>query len=104
MHEHGSSLPADLLEQVRGRIRLLSMLILAAFAFDPIFYFAAWSVATLAGVPLTATWFARTGFMALNGGAVAASALLWGRSTGQGYGTRSGLASGGPSISRPGLN
>ena len=72
-----SSLPADLLEQVRGRVRLLTMLILLAFAFDPLLYFVAWSVATVAGVPLTVGSFARTGFLALNAGAVVASALLW---------------------------
>ncbi len=72
-----SSLPADLLEQVRGRLRLLTMLILIAFAFDPVLYFLAWSVATLARVPLTAGSFARTGFLALNIGAVVASAVLW---------------------------
>ena len=49
-----SPLPPDLLEQVRGRVRLLTMLILIAFAFDPVLYFLAWSVATVAGVPLTA--------------------------------------------------
>ena len=61
-----SSLPADLLEQVRGRVRLLTMLLLLAFAFDPLLYLVAWFVATVAGVPLTAGSFARTGFMALN--------------------------------------
>jgi hypothetical protein len=55
-----SSLPADLLEQVRGRVRLLTMLILIAFAFGPVLSFLAWSVATLARVPLTAGAFART--------------------------------------------
>ncbi len=72
-----SSLPPDLLEQVRGRVRLLTMLILIAFAFDPVLYFLAWSVATVANVPLTAGSFPRTGFMALSAGAAGASALLW---------------------------
>ena len=72
-----SSLPADLLEQVRGRLRLLTMLILIAFAFDPVLYFLAWSAATLAPLPLTTGSFARTGFLALNAGAVVASTLLW---------------------------
>jgi hypothetical protein len=61
-----SSLRADLLEQVRGRVRLLTMLLLLAFAFDPLLYLVAWFVATVAGVPPTAGSFARTGFMALN--------------------------------------
>jgi eukaryotic-like serine/threonine-protein kinase len=72
-----SWLPADLLEQVRGRLRLITMLVLIAFAFDPVLYFLAWSVATLARVPLTTGSFARTGFLALNAGGVLASALLW---------------------------
>lgn len=72
-----SSLPADLLEQVRGRLRLLTMLILIAFAFDPVLYFLAWSAATLARLPLTTGSFARTGFLALNAGAVVASTLLF---------------------------
>ena len=61
-----SSLPADLLEQVRGRLRLITMLILIAFAFDPLLYFS-----------LTVGSFAGTGFLALNLGAVVASGLLW---------------------------
>jgi hypothetical protein len=61
MHEHGtllppearsderglsSSLPADLLEQVRGRVRLLALLLLVAFSFDPLVYFGMCLVAT----------------------------------------------------------
>jgi len=30
-----SSLPPDLLEQIRGRVRLLALLLLVAFSFDP---------------------------------------------------------------------
>lgn len=42
-------------EQVRGRVRLLTMLLLVAFAFDPVLYFLPWFLATVAGVPLTAS-------------------------------------------------
>jgi hypothetical protein len=31
-----STLPPDLMEQVRGRVRLLALLLLAAFSFDPL--------------------------------------------------------------------
>ena len=35
-----SYLPPDLMEQVRGRVRLLALLLLVALAFDPLIYFA----------------------------------------------------------------
>jgi serine/threonine-protein kinase len=66
-----------LLEQVRGRLRLLTMLLIIGFAFDPLLYFIAWSVAALADVPLQTGSFARTGFLAVNAGAVTVSAALW---------------------------
>jgi hypothetical protein len=44
-----SSLPPDLMEQVRGRVRLLALLLLVAFSFDPLLYFGMWLVATIAG-------------------------------------------------------
>ena len=34
-----SGMPRDLLEQMRGRVRLLALLMLAAFAIDPILFF-----------------------------------------------------------------
>jgi len=72
-----STLPPDLLEQVRGRVRLLTILLLIGFAFDPLLYFLAWGIATLANVPLQTGSFTRTGFLAVNAGAVLASAALW---------------------------
>jgi serine/threonine protein kinase len=42
-----SSLPPDLLEQVRGRVRLLALLMLCAFALDPILFFGSLAVVRL---------------------------------------------------------
>jgi hypothetical protein len=53
------------------------MLLIIGFAFDPLLYFIAWSVAALADVPLQTGSFARTGFLAVNAGAVTVSAALW---------------------------
>jgi hypothetical protein len=47
-----SSLPPDLMEQVRGRVRLLALLLLLAFSFDPLIYFGMWAIATIAGYPV----------------------------------------------------
>ena len=64
-----SSLPPDLMEQVRGRVRLLAVLLLVAFAFDPLIYFAMWVIATVAGYPVI---LGSLGFRLLDVGAVAA--------------------------------
>ena len=82
MHEHVTLLPPEARPDERG--------LSSSLRADLLPYFLAWFVATVAGVPLTAGSFARTGFLALNAGAVVA------------YGPKTGLASGGPSISRPG--
>jgi eukaryotic-like serine/threonine-protein kinase len=47
-----SALPPDLLEQVRGRIALLSLLMMIAFAIDPFLFFGSWVVARLNAGPL----------------------------------------------------
>ena len=47
-----STLPPDLMEQVRGRVRLLALLILIAFSFDPLVYFGICFIATVAGFPV----------------------------------------------------
>ncbi|MFL5517332.1 MAG: serine/threonine-protein kinase [Gemmatimonadales bacterium] len=44
-----SALPDDLLEQMRGRVRLLALLMLAAFAIDPILFFGAQALAKFQG-------------------------------------------------------
>jgi hypothetical protein len=40
MRSGGTTLPRDLLQQVRGRVRTLALLMMAAFAIDPFIYFA----------------------------------------------------------------
>jgi hypothetical protein len=72
-----SALPPDLLEQVRGRIRLLALFLLAAFAFDPVLFFSTWGLATLLHKPLGGDFFAGLPFQWVNLAAVAASAALW---------------------------
>ena len=46
------TLPPDLMEQVRGRVRLLALLLFIAFGFDPLVYFGIWLIVTIAGFPL----------------------------------------------------
>jgi eukaryotic-like serine/threonine-protein kinase len=72
--EVSSMLPPDLLEQIRGRVRLLAVLLLIGFAFDPLLYLIVWVLATLAHYPLV---LANLGFRLVDVGAVAASAGLW---------------------------
>jgi serine/threonine-protein kinase len=62
------------MEQVRGRVRLLALLLLVAFSFDPLIYFGMWAAATIAGYPVV---LAQLGFRILDVGAMAASAALW---------------------------
>jgi len=70
-------LPPDLLEQVRGRVRLLVGLLLAAFAFDPLLYVLQWIVLRVSGQELPGDFATRGYFQLVNLGAVLASAALW---------------------------
>jgi serine/threonine-protein kinase len=72
--EFWSTLPPDLLEQIRGRVRLLALLLLIGFAFDPLLYLIVWTLATLAGHPIV---LGHLGFRLADMGAVGASAGLW---------------------------
>ena len=72
-----SSLPPDLLEQVRGRVRLLALLMLIGFALDPTIFFGGWAVATLNGRSLPPEFFRDTLFYWGDLTVVAASAALW---------------------------
>jgi serine/threonine protein kinase len=69
----GSSLPPDLLEQVRDRISVLALIILIAFSFDPLLYVLVWVLAKLLGYP---AHFGNLGFRLVDLCAVAASAVL----------------------------
>jgi len=68
--------PAEVLEQVRGRVRLLALLILAAFAFDLVVYAGHWSALFL-GYQLERSFFETSGFQLINLAAVVASGGLW---------------------------
>ena len=46
------TLPRDLVEQVRGRVRLLALLLFITFSFDPVIYLGIWITATIAGFPV----------------------------------------------------
>jgi eukaryotic-like serine/threonine-protein kinase len=69
-----SSLPPDLLEQIRGRVRLLALLLLVAFSFDPLLYLGIWLYLTVAGYPVI---MGKVGFRLLDVGAMVASGTLW---------------------------
>jgi len=72
-----AALPPDLLEQVRGRVRLLTVLILAAFAFDLIVFSVNWIVETAHGKPPSPPLLAAVPFQWLNLTIVLASLALW---------------------------
>ncbi len=69
-----STLPPDLLEQVRGRVRLLALLLAAGFALDPVLALVVWIVGSLAGFPVTV---ANLGFIAADAVVALASLALW---------------------------
>ncbi len=71
-----AALPPDLLEQVRGRVRLLALFLLVAFAFDPVLFFSRWGLAALLHQPLDRDFFTGLPFQWVNLSAVAASAAL----------------------------
>jgi serine/threonine-protein kinase len=75
-HGIASAFPSDVLEQVRGRVQLLAVLILAAFAFDLVVYLVNW-IAILSGYPAPAGFFGTGAFQIVNAAAVVASAGLW---------------------------
>jgi eukaryotic-like serine/threonine-protein kinase len=72
-----ASLPPDLQEQVRARVRLLALFLAIGFAIDPVLYFANYGVALLASVRLPAEFYHRLPFQWGNLGGAAASAMLW---------------------------
>jgi len=72
-----SSMPQDLIEQVRGRVRLLTLFLIIGIAIDPIFYFVGWIIAALSGRS-SPEFHQRFGFQVVNLGMVAASlAMRW---------------------------
>ncbi|HEU4523640.1 MAG TPA: hypothetical protein VFR62_01380, partial [Gemmatimonadales bacterium] len=72
-----SVLPPDLLEQVRGRVRMLTALLLAAFAFDPVLFVVAWTFSRLVGTEPSPELYKAVPFILADTSMVAASALVW---------------------------
>ena len=72
-----SALPPDLLEQVRGRIALLVLLMMIAFAIDPLLFFGGWLVARLNEGPLQRELLADAPFYLADLTVVASSAAFW---------------------------
>jgi len=72
-----STLPTDLLDQVRGRIRLLALLILVGFGFDPLLFGIRWAVAVSSGEPVPGDIQVGGVFQLAALGAAAASFALW---------------------------
>jgi plasmid stabilization system protein ParE len=71
------SLPPDLLEQVRKRVGILALLLAAAFAFDPVFYYVALAVLRLTGGNPIEAGLGAAGFRNVSGIAALASIALW---------------------------
>ena len=72
-----STLPPDLLEQVRGRVRLLAGFFIFAFGFDLLLFVGAWLFFTATGRPFPKDAFQGSTFQWINLGAVVASVGLW---------------------------
>jgi hypothetical protein len=72
-----SALPPDLLEQVRGRIALLVLLMMIAFAIDPLLFFGGWLVARLNEGPFQRELLADAPFYLADLTVVASSAAFW---------------------------
>lgn len=73
----GTTLPSDLLDQVRGRVKLLTLLLFVAFAFDPMLTGVIWLGARVTGGLLPADVLANAEFLWLDATGLVASAGLW---------------------------
>jgi hypothetical protein len=72
-----SVLPRDLLEQVRGRVRLLAILLLAGFAFDPVVFLLTWTASRATGTPLPPGILEEVPFVLADAALALASAVVW---------------------------
>lgn len=72
-----TSLPADLVEQIRGRVRLLAVLLFIGFAFDVAVFLAEWIAAALKLRALPSDFFDFAAFQWVYLAAAAGSASLW---------------------------
>ena len=72
-----ASLPHDLLEQVRARVRMLALLVIIGFAIDPLLFFGSMLVARLSGSAVPPEYVRQVAFYVADIGVVAVSAGLW---------------------------
>jgi eukaryotic-like serine/threonine-protein kinase len=72
-----SWLPSDLLEQVRGRVRLLALVLLIGFAVDPVFYFIGWIVRRFITHDVPRDFSDNLGFILADLLVAVASGLMW---------------------------
>jgi hypothetical protein len=72
-----SGLPSDLLEQVRGRVRLLALLLFFAFSVDPVLYFSGWVVGRFVVHDIPAEFWANLGFVYADLVVAVASVAVW---------------------------
>jgi eukaryotic-like serine/threonine-protein kinase len=72
-----SALPSDLLDQVRGRVRLLSLLLLCAFSVGPVLALVSWVVGTLRGDQVPQAFYDGLGFVLADAAVAVASAGIW---------------------------
>ncbi len=72
-----SGLPPDLLEQVRGRVRLLAMLLMAGSALDPAVFLLTWTASRLSGTPLLPEALKDVPFLLADATVAIASAAVW---------------------------
>jgi hypothetical protein len=71
------TLPPDLLEQVRGRVKLLAILLFGAFGFDLLHALVQITLHVLGHLPLLAGDIPKAGFLAMDAGCAAASLGMW---------------------------
>lgn len=72
-----SALPKDLLDQVRGRVRILSLLLLCAFSVGPVLALISWLIGTLRGDQVPREFYDRLGFVLADAAVAVASAVVW---------------------------
>jgi serine/threonine-protein kinase len=72
-----TALPPELLEQVRGRVRLIAALLTCAFALDPVVFLGGWATSLITGVSTPDGFFDTVVFQWIGAGGAVVSAGLW---------------------------
>lgn len=72
-----SALPRDLLDQVRGRVRLLSLLLLGTFSIGPGLFGVSWLAGALQGERPPPEFFDRAGFVLADAAVAVGSGVIW---------------------------